>query len=70
MRSPQRRPPGNVAIARVQWQRADYFRVWIVNLCLTLFTVGLFDLGEGAKRYFYAPSSRVRSVRAPIRSRF
>jgi uncharacterized membrane protein YjgN (DUF898 family) len=34
----------------------DYFRLWIVNLCLTLFTLGLFSAWAKVrrKRYFYS----------------
>jgi uncharacterized membrane protein YjgN (DUF898 family) len=35
---------------------AEYFRVWIVNLCLTLFTLGIFSAWAKVrkKRYFYS----------------
>lgn len=35
---------------------AEYFRIWIVNLCLTLLTLGLFSAWAKVrkKRYFYA----------------
>jgi uncharacterized membrane protein YjgN (DUF898 family) len=34
----------------------EYFRIWIVNLCLTLFTVGIFSAWAKVrkKRYFYS----------------
>lgn len=37
---------------------AEYFRVWIVNVCLTLFTLGIFSAWAKVrkKRYFYSHS--------------
>ncbi|MCR4301158.1 MAG: YjgN family protein [Sulfuricaulis sp.] len=35
---------------------AEYFRIWIVNICLTLFTIGVFSAWAKVrkKRYFYS----------------
>lgn len=37
----------------------EYFRIWIVNLCLTLFTLGIFSAWAKVrkKRYFYSHTS-------------
>jgi uncharacterized membrane protein YjgN (DUF898 family) len=54
------RPSGEVAHDRVslafKGNARDYFRLWIVNLCLTLLTFGIFSAWAKVrrKRYFYS----------------
>jgi uncharacterized membrane protein YjgN (DUF898 family) len=50
--------PGSVELVRLVFKgnATDYFRLWIVNLCFTLFTLGLFSAWAKVrrKRYFYS----------------
>lgn len=50
-------PPttSNLAL-RFTGSASEYFRIWIVNLCLTLFTLGIFSAWAKVrkKRYFYS----------------
>ena len=55
--APNLRAYETVALPLVFKGRArDYFRLWIVNLCLTLFTLGIFSAWAKVrrKRYFYS----------------
>lgn len=47
--------PAELAL-RFTGSATEYFRIWIVNLCLTLFTLGIFSAWAKVreKRYFYS----------------
>lgn len=49
-------PPQPELTLRFTGSAGEYFRIWIVNLCLTLFTLGIFSAWAKVrkKRYFYS----------------
>lgn len=49
-------PPSRELVLQFNGKAAEYFRIWIVNLCLTLMTLGVFSPWAKVrkKRYFYS----------------
>jgi uncharacterized membrane protein YjgN (DUF898 family) len=48
--------PGDAAVAlRFTGQAGEYFRIWIVNVCLSIVTLGIYSAWAKVrrKRYFY-----------------
>jgi hypothetical protein len=58
--SPEQKPDGDIQsrVLNIEFSGSagEYFRIWVVNLCLTLVTLGLFSAWAKVrkKRYFYS----------------
>src|SRR6266849_2239601 len=56
VRSPENSGQPRALISEFRGCARDYFRIWAVNLCLTLLTAGIFSAWAKVrkKRYFYS----------------
>jgi uncharacterized membrane protein YjgN (DUF898 family) len=56
LRDKETQEQGRELVVKFNGSSIEYFRIWIVNLCLTLFTFGIFSAWAKVrkKRYFYS----------------